>query len=84
LVGQASQRRPGHHQLHPSRPQHPGGPAVTLAEHDVLGTEVAVAAPLCLLPGQVKDPMSRLAEPAQHLALTGFGSLHVAALQALG
>jgi hypothetical protein len=70
LVGKASQRCPGRGEVHPSRPQHPGGPALALDEHteqDMLGAQGAVAAPLGL-PGQVQDPMSRLAEPPNTLS----------------
>jgi hypothetical protein len=55
-VGQASQCRSGRQQIHPVGPQHSGSSALTLGEQpeqDVLGTEVAVAALLGLLPGLV-------------------------------
>jgi hypothetical protein len=55
-VGQASQRRSGRQQIHTVGPQHSGSSALTLGEHseqDMLGTQVAVPAPLGLLPGLV-------------------------------
>jgi hypothetical protein len=68
-------------------PQQLGGPALALdedPEQDMLGTQVAVAAPLGFLPGQVQDPVGRLGEPAEHLAPTRFGTMHMAALQEPG
>jgi hypothetical protein len=42
----------------------------------VLGAEVAVAAPLGLLPGQVQDPMGLLGEPPEDLATARPGTIH--------
>jgi hypothetical protein len=52
-------------------PQHPSGATVAFGEHpeqDVLGPEIAVATPLGLIPGKVKDQMGLLGEPLEHLA----------------
>jgi hypothetical protein len=62
-------------------PKHPGGSALALGEHakqDMLGPEVAVAAPLGLLAGKVQGPMGRLGEAAEHLATPRPGTIHPA------
>ena len=82
-VGQAARRRPGRRQVHPSHPQHSGGLALVLGEHpeqDMLGTEVAVTKPLCLLPGKVRDPMGGRTEAADHFATARTGTIHPPAL----
>jgi hypothetical protein len=64
LVGQAGQHGSGRRQLHPSRLEELGGPAVAFSDHleqEVLGAEEAVASPLGLYSGQAQDPMGLLA-----------------------
>jgi hypothetical protein len=46
----------------------------------MLGPEVAVATPLGLFPGKVQDPMGRLGEPAEQLAASRPGTIHLATL----